>query len=126
MAETILVLVILVALGAFGWRRIIGKGRKMATLISRGTVAKGTVIKAEHRRVSRGNKVSYLRYGFETSGGIAYEREIKVLPRELADYSDGQPVAVVYDPVDPANNALKSAVDRVREAMGKPAMQSRQ
>ncbi len=58
-----------------------------------------------------------MRYAFVTSGGIEYEREIEVLPKEFEQFNTGQPIEIVYDPVNPEVNMLKSAVSAAREAV---------
>lgn len=116
MAETILIAAVIVAVLVFAWRRIMARGRKMAMLVSRGTAVTGTIVKKELRRRSKTHKACRLRYAFTTTGGMKYEREIEVRPKEFADYSEGQAIQIVYDPSDPGANALKSMVDAVRDA----------
>lgn len=114
MAESILIIAVVVALAYYAWRRISVRGRQMAMLISRGTVVTGKVVRTERKRLSRAYKACRVRYEFTTTGGLSYEREIEVLPKEFGNYSEGQAIDIVYDPVDPEVNALRDAVDAVR------------
>lgn len=88
----------------------------MAMLLSRGTEVMGRVIDARRIRRSRTHKACRVRYEFVTTGGIRYDREIEVSPKEFDDFRAGQDIAIVYDPVAPENNKLRSAVNSAREA----------
>lgn len=121
MAETLLIAAVVVALLVFAWRRITARSREMAMLVSRGTAVTGKIVKKELRRRSRTHKACRLRYAFTTTGGMQYEPEIEVRPKEFGDYREGQAIRIVYDPSDPGVNALKSMVDTVRDAVNSKA-----
>lgn len=121
MAETILLVAVIVALLVFAWRRIMARSREMAMLVSRGSAVTGKIVRKELRRRSRTHKACRLRYAFTTTDGMLCEREIEVRPTEFADYREGQAIQIVYDPSDPGVNALKSMVDTVRDAMSSKA-----
>lgn len=125
MAETVLVVVLLVVLAYFGMRKVTRSARQMSTLVSRGVTVTGTVTKAEHVRKSRAaQRVSELGYTFRTTGGIEYTRTIRVLPKEIQKFSVGQSIEIVYDPSDPNVNMIKEQVDIARQAMAKAQAKS--
>ena len=117
MPEFALIVVFLAVIFFFAYRQFMRRGKQMAMLVSRGTEVTGKVISAKRVRRSRTHKAFRVRYAFVTSGGIEYEREIEVLPKEFEQFSAGQPIELVYDPVNPEVNMLKSAVSAAREAM---------
>ncbi|MBT8099839.1 MAG: DUF3592 domain-containing protein [Gammaproteobacteria bacterium] len=119
MAEMLLIIVLIVIGLIFAWRRLTRRGRQMAMLVSRGTVVTGQVVKAERKRLSRTHDAFMLRYSFVSSGGIEYEREIEVMPKDFDNYVEGQAIDVVYDPAAPEVNMLKDAVDVARKAMNR-------
>ncbi len=58
-----------------------------------------------------------VRYAFDTTGRVRYEREIEVMPKEFGNHRKGQDIDIVYDPADPDNNMLSSMVTQAREAL---------
>lgn len=123
MAEIATTLVLLIFLIVLALRYAGRRGREMAMLMSRGTEVTGEVIDVRRVRRSRTHKGCRVRYRFSTTGGIRYEREIEVRPKEFADYSKGQDITIVYDPANPKINMLGSAVNLAREARDKQRMQ---
>lgn len=103
----------------FFFRQAAKRARQAADLISRGTPITAKVIKLERKRRSRSSTSYRLRYRFTTTGGVDYERETELLPREFKNYTEGQDIEVVYDPSDPNVSMMKSMVDATRDAMNK-------
>lgn len=103
----------------FFFRRAAKRAREAADLVSRGTPVTATVIKLERKRRSRSSFSYRLRYRFTTTGGVDYERETELLPKEFKNYSEGQDIEVVYDPANPDVSMMKSMVDMTRDAMQK-------
>ena len=116
MAESLFIVVIVIVVLTMAYRHFARRGRQMALLMSRGTEITGKVIDARRVRRSRTHTAFRVRYAFETTGGFRYEREIEVPPKEFDDYRKGQDIAIVYDPANPENNMLNSAVVAAREA----------
>ena len=119
MPEVMLIIILLAVVLIVAYRHIARRGRQMARLLSRGTQVTGKVISARRVRRSRTDRAFRVRYGFVTSGGVKYEREIEVGPTEFEQFSEGQSLEIVYDPGNPEVNMLKSAVSAAREAMNR-------
>ncbi len=108
------------AIGLFlFFRNAAKRARQAANLVSRGIPVTAKVIKLEGKRRSSSRSSYRLRYRFTTTGGVEYERETVLKPKEFKEYSEGQDIEVVYDPADPAVNMMKSIVDLTRNAMNK-------
>lgn len=117
MPEFALIVVLFAVAAFFAYRQFVRRGKEMSMLVSRGTEVTGKVIGVRRIRRSRTHTAFRVRYAFVTSGGIEYEREIEVLPKEFEQFSEGQPIEIVYDPVNPEVNMLKKAVSAARKAM---------
>jgi hypothetical protein len=117
MAQLSLFLLIIAIAIVLGWRYAVRRGRQAALLVSRGTPVTGTVIDTRKVRRSRTHQSCKVRYAFDTTGGVRYEREIEVMPKEFGNYRKGQEIDIVYDPADPDNNMLSSMVTQAREAL---------
>lgn len=116
MAEIALILIVLIVGLAIAIRYFARRGSQMADLRARGTEGTSHVIDAQRVRRSRTHMACRVRYAFATTGGVRYEREVEVLPKEFANYHEGQEIGIVYDPVNPENNMMNEAVVAAREA----------
>ncbi|GEM_PF-2925690 len=116
MAELALTILLLAVAGYAVLRWIRTRATAMAALLSHGETVTGTIVMAERVRRSRTHKACRVRYAFTARDGAEYEREIEVLPKEFARYSEGQAVEVVYDLSNPESSMLKSAVQDARDA----------
>ncbi len=114
MAETFLVILVLVALAWFGLRAIRKAANRMATLSMTGARTKGHVRKLEKKRLSRTDDAYIVRIEFTTANGREQTWELKVRHSDFGDYYEGQVLDIVYDPSNPGNCALESTVEQVR------------
>lgn len=115
------VLVLVVGATAYGirslMRRVMRRGQEISQLCVDGRAATAEVVELRKQKRSRGERYYYVRYSFRAFSGQEYSREWKVDGAEFASYTKGQPLDIVYLPSNPETSALKSLVDKTRDAV---------
>lgn len=98
-------------------RRVMRRGQEISQLCVDGRAASAEVVELRKQKRSRGERYYYVRYSFRASSGQEYSREWDVNGSEFAGHTKGQAVDIVYLPSNPETSALKSLVDKTRDAM---------
>ena len=114
MAETVLVILVLMGLAWFGLRSIRNAAKRMATLSMTGARTKGHVRKVEKKRLSRTDDAYLVHIEFTTADGREQTWELKVRHSDFDNYYEGQVLDIVYDPSNPENCAFESTVEEAR------------
>lgn len=117
----LLIFAIVVGATAYGirslMRRVMRRGQEINQLCADGRAATAEVVELRKQKRSRGERYYYVRYSFRASSGQEYSREWDVDGSEFAGYTKGQALDIVYLPSNPETSALKSLVDKTRDAM---------
>ncbi len=119
MSDLILPAVILLAIAGIvmAIRRLSKRARELAELCKNGRDIEGVLTDVRKVRRSRTDNNHYVRYTFKSSAGIDYSREMRVSEHEFSQYTQGQAIDIVYLPFNPSIHALKTLVDKTRQAM---------
>ena len=114
-------ILILIAIGAAIWfalRKLKAKlalaAERMSSLVQQGIATTGRISAAERRRRSRGEYDYFVTYSFEAKDGSEYSKELRVKATEFDDYTEGQPIDLVYLPNNPDVSATREMVDKIR------------
>lgn len=115
------VFVLIVGATAYGirslMRRVMRRGQEISQLCADGRVATAEIVELRKQKRSRGERYYFVRYSFKASSGQEFSREWDVDGSEFAGYAEGQALDIVYLPSDPETSALKSLVDKTRDAI---------
>jgi hypothetical protein len=107
-------------IAAFFVRRVLRRGSDIQRLSENGCDVVATVTEKKAQRRSRVEDYYFIRYTFRASDGNEYGRKFQVTGLEFADYEKGMNIDVVYLPAEPTVNALRSTVQRMRDALSVP------
>ncbi len=114
----LLILTALVAAIWYGVRVVKSKigtvAENMSRLVREGTATTGQITATTKRRMSRGEFEYCVTYSFTAKDGREFDKEQRVQATRFDEYVEGQPIDIVYLPIDPSVNATREMVDKVR------------
>lgn len=102
---------------------MVRRGLQMKSLAHHGVLGKAEVVQKFRRRSRAGHQAAgFLKYRFETPGGLEFTNRIAVSEQVYNEYSEGQSIDVVYLPDKPSVNGARYMVNLSRKALKLPPL----
>jgi hypothetical protein len=95
-------------------RRLTAAAEAMSSLLLEGESTTARVTATEKRRRSRGQYEYFVTYEFRARDGSDHAKELRVSATHFDDYSEGQPINIVYLARDPSVSATREMIDKAR------------
>lgn len=95
-------------------RTLTAAAESMSSLLREGVETTAHVVATEKRRMSRRQFEYFVTYAFRTREGSDCDKELRVSATHFDDFSEGQPIEIVYLPRDPSISATREMVNKAR------------
>jgi hypothetical protein len=102
---------------------LVRRGMQMKALAVQGILGRAQVVQKTRRRTSAGHQTAgYIKYRFDTPKGESLTNRIAVSEQVYSEYSDGDPIDIVYLEDRPTTNAARYMVNLSRKALKLPPL----
>lgn len=105
---TLLFLLVVAAVAWWLFRERQAKVRRLRQLVAEGVGVDAQITRRFERPLPKSRKVPYIEYRFTTATGEVLDQKLRVTRAEFERARPGDPIAIVYDPADPATNRPRS------------------